>query len=125
MLDWRSLIFHWRTGQIWPTADAASIQLINQKTVDSRYFTPITKTQIEMHMVHRFLALVIVCAVSFAAVVAWKESKTGRIPVLISKLAWFWIGLIGLQGTLGVATVLTNKAADIATSHVLVGALAC
>jgi len=110
-------------GKVWPATDAASLNQINQKTADARDFAPITKAQIEMHMMHRFLAFLIVSAVSVVAMIAFKEARARRIPVLISKLAWFWMGLIFLQATLGVATVLTNKAADIATAHVLVGAL--
>jgi len=36
---------------------------------------------------------------------------------------WGWLGLILVQAVLGAATIWSNKAADIATSHVLVGAL--
>jgi cytochrome c oxidase assembly protein subunit 15 len=36
----------------------------------------------------------------------------------------FWLGLILFQVGLGAATIWTNKAADVATAHVLVGALA-
>jgi cytochrome c oxidase assembly protein subunit 15 len=34
-----------------------------------------------------------------------------------------WLGLVLTQVALGAATILSNKAADIATAHVLVGAL--
>ena len=34
-----------------------------------------------------------------------------------------FFSLISLQATLGIATVLSNKAADLATLHVLIGAL--
>ena len=39
-------------------------------------------------------------------------------------LSLFWLALILLQVGLGAATIWTNKAADVATAHVLVGALA-
>jgi heme A synthase len=42
---------------------------------------------------------------------------------LLTKLAVFWLALIVLQIALGIATIWTNKAADVATTHVLVGAL--
>jgi heme A synthase len=41
----------------------------------------------------------------------------------MTRLAAFWLGLILCQVILGAATVLSDKAADIATAHVLVGAL--
>jgi len=42
---------------------------------------------------------------------------------LLSKLALAWLGMILLQALLGAGTIWSNKAADIATAHVLVGAL--
>ena len=42
----------------------------------------------------------------------------------MSRLALIWLGLILTQVVLGAATIWSNKAADIATAHVLVGALA-
>ena len=41
----------------------------------------------------------------------------------LTKLAWSWLALIVLQAVLGAATIWSNKAADVATAHVLVGAL--
>ncbi len=34
-----------------------------------------------------------------------------------------WLGLILTQAILGAATILTDKAADVATAHVMLGAL--
>jgi heme A synthase len=45
------------------------------------------------------------------------------ISFLSSEIALAWLGLILLQIGLGIATLWTNKAADVATAHVLVGAL--
>jgi len=42
----------------------------------------------------------------------------------LTKFAFFWLILLSLQIVLGAATIWTNKAADIATLHVMVGALA-
>jgi cytochrome c oxidase assembly protein subunit 15 len=110
-------------GQLWPATDPVALQQINKRTADARDFVPITRAQIWMHMLHRIMAVFILIAVSLTAITAQKNAKRGAIPVLISKLAWLWFGLIFTQAALGVATVLTNKAADIATAHVLVGAL--
>jgi cytochrome c oxidase assembly protein subunit 15 len=44
-----------------------------------------------------------------------------RHPLARLSLAWF--SLISLQVVLGALTIWSNKAADIATAHVLVGAL--
>ena len=41
----------------------------------------------------------------------------------LAKLALFWLALILAQIVLGAATIWSNKAADVATAHVLGGAL--
>jgi cytochrome c oxidase assembly protein subunit 15 len=110
-------------GQVWPVTDPVALQQINKKTADARDFAPITRAQIWMHMSHRILAVFILLAVAITAITAQKNVKRGAIPVLISKIGWLWFALILTQASLGAATVLTNKAADIATAHVLVGAL--
>ena len=43
---------------------------------------------------------------------------------IYQRLSLFWLALIVFQVGLGAATIWTNKAADVATAHVLVGALA-
>jgi cytochrome c oxidase assembly protein subunit 15 len=42
----------------------------------------------------------------------------------LTKLAFAWLALLTAQILLGAATIWTNKAADVATLHVMVGALA-
>jgi hypothetical protein len=37
---------------------------------------------------------------------------------LLTKFAFFWLGLILIQVALGIETIWSNKAADIATAHV-------
>ena len=71
-------------------------------------------------MAHRLLALAILGAVAFAA---WSARRTLGGGNLLSRLALGWLGLILTQVLLGAATIWSNKAADIATAHVLVGAL--
>src|SRR5262249_30492845 len=71
-------------------------------------------------MVHRIVAVLIFAAVLLGARFALR--RFGRRSAL-TKLAFLWLGLIVVQICLGAATVLTNKAADVATAHVLLGAL--
>jgi cytochrome c oxidase assembly protein subunit 15 len=47
----------------------------------------------------------------------------GGTPNLLRRLAYAWLALIAAQIILGAATIWTDKAADVATAHVLVGAL--
>jgi cytochrome c oxidase assembly protein subunit 15 len=71
-------------------------------------------------MVHRIVALAIFLCVALCAILAWRN--LGARDAL-AKFASFWLGTIIVQIILGAATILTNKAADVATAHVLVGAL--
>ncbi len=102
-------------GKLWPATDAASVAHYNEQRVEIAAVNPITAFQIELQMVHRLMAVLILLAVAFCARQAW---RTG-----VAKLTTFWLGLILVQAALGAATILSNKAADIATAHVLVGAL--
>jgi cytochrome c oxidase assembly protein subunit 15 len=117
-------------GKLWPATDAASVAQYNQHRVEITNFNPITAFQIELQMVHRIVAVLILGAVAFCA---WKvrspgfsrfgEPPEGGTPNMIRRLSLAWLGLIIVQAGLGAATVLSDKAADIATAHVLVGAL--
>ena len=71
-------------------------------------------------MVHRLLAFSILSAVAFSA---WSARRALGGGGLLSRLALVWLGLILTQVLLGAATIWSNKAADVATAHVLVGAL--
>jgi cytochrome c oxidase assembly protein subunit 15 len=107
-------------GKLWPATDAASVVRYNQQRLEITSFNPITSGQIILQMVHRVMALAILGAV---ALCAWSaRSKLGSIHML-SKGTLAWLGLILMQVLLGAATIWSNKAADIATAHVMVGAL--
>jgi cytochrome c oxidase assembly protein subunit 15 len=105
-------------GQIWPDTDAAAVQHYN---ATSSNVQTITAFQIILQMVHRLVALTISVCVVICAVKAWRQ--LGRRDAL-TKFALFWLALILAQIGLGAWTVLSDKAADIATAHVLGGALA-
>ena len=107
-------------GKLWPPMDEASLAVINQGRVDARDFGPVTPFQIGLHMAHRLGAVLILFAVGFSALNL--ERQAGRTAPL-TKLAWSWLALICLQGILGAATVWSNKAADVATAHVVLGSL--
>lgn len=102
-------------GKLWPATDPASVARYNEHRMEITAVNPITAFQIQLQMVHRIVAMCILCAVAFCA---WRARHTRA-----ARLAWFWLGLILIQATLGAATVLSGKAADVATAHVLVGAL--
>ena len=105
--------------KLWPPMDAASVASYNDARREVSETNPITAFQIALQMAHRLMALLIFCAVAFCAV---RTRRLGsRHP--LARLSWFWLALILCQICLGAATIWTNKAADIATLHVLVGAL--
>lgn len=108
-------------GKIWPSATPEAIAHYNATRPPGTIGNPITAFQVELQMVHRLVAYTIFLGVVAAAFLARK--KLGNADWL-TKLAWFWVGLLTLQILLGAATIWSNKAADIATGHVMVGALA-
>jgi cytochrome c oxidase assembly protein subunit 15 len=106
-------------GEFWPETDEASIQSYNRQRIEVVWANPITAGQVRLHMVHRLVAFGILAAVVVVAARSWRYGRghpARRWGVL-------WLGLILGQGVLGAATVWSNKAADVATGHVVVGAL--
>jgi len=107
-------------GKLWPDASAAAVAGYNAHRMEINGENPITASQIVLQMIHRLAAFLILAGVAAAAWLA-KRRLGGNDP--LTKLAMFWLALIFLQVALGAATIWTNKAADVATAHVMVGAL--
>lgn len=108
-------------GKVWPDTNPEAIVDYNAHRPPGLVGRPITAFQVELQMVHRLVAYTIflgVLAVPFMA-----RKRLGGADGL-TKFAWFWLLLLCGQIGLGAATVLSNKAADITTLHVMVGALA-
>ena len=111
-------------GKLWPAMDSQAVAHYNQQRLEVTESNPITAVQIALQMGHRLVALLILGAVVFCA---WISRRSFGPRAASSRLALAWVGLVLVQALLGAATILTNKAADVATAHVLVGAacLAC
>jgi heme a synthase len=107
-------------GKIWPDTSPDAIARYNAQRMEIIHANDITAFQVILQMVHRIFALAILICVIACAVQVWR--LLGARDAL-AKHAFFWLGLIIVQIGLGVATILTNKAADVATAHLLVGAL--
>jgi cytochrome c oxidase assembly protein subunit 15 len=107
-------------GKLWPDTSADAVARYNANRVEVISTNPITPFQIILQMAHRIVALAVFILVAVAAWLSWKRLG-GKSP--LAKLAAFWLGLIVCQIALGAWTVWSNKAADVATLHVLVGAL--
>jgi heme a synthase len=106
--------------KLWPATDAASVASYNEHRLDVDESNPITAFQIVLQMVHRLVAALILCAVTFCA---WSTRRRLGSPHPLARLSLAWLGLILTQVVLGAATIWSGKAADVATLHVVVGAL--
>jgi len=108
-------------GKLWPAMDAESVAAYNARRLEVTTANPITAAQIVLQMAHRLMAVVIlVCA----GALAWRASRSWRSTAFpLRQFSLFWLGLILLQAGLGAWTIWSQKAADVATAHVLVGAL--
>ena len=107
-------------GSVWPQTDPSSIERYNQQRLEVMDAKPITAFQVQLQMAHRLTALLILVAVMASTSravrkLAWSDLRT--------RLSLAWMGLIVAQVTLGAWTIWSNKAADIATAHVILGTL--
>lgn len=123
-------------GKLWPVMDADSIQNYNARRVETTAVNPITAAQIGLQMAHRVMALgILVCVTAvawraqrgstdlqFGPSVAKRNEPIRSSACLLSRLAFVWLALVLIQAGLGAWTIWSNKAADVATTHVLVGA---
>jgi cytochrome c oxidase assembly protein subunit 15 len=106
-------------GKILPPVDPESIARINDER-EAQAAPPINAGLILLQYVHRIWAVFIVVGIASVG------TAILRIRTLAGQLhfaAGFWIFLILIQFGLGAWTIWSNKAADIATAHVFVGAL--
>jgi cytochrome c oxidase assembly protein subunit 15 len=107
-------------GSIWPATDPDSVARYNQARGEVNALNSITAAQIHLQMVHRIMAaLIVVSVVALLGAVRRRFHSASR-PI---RLTFILIALIAVQALLGAATIWSNKAADIATAHVAIGAL--
>lgn len=105
--------------RLWPDTSAEAIARYNQQRLEVDAVKPITRFQIELQMAHRILAGGILILV---ATCAWKSRRSLGAKHAISKLTAAWLAMILGQAGLGAWTIWSNKAADVATAHVVLGA---
>jgi cytochrome c oxidase assembly protein subunit 15 len=103
-------------GQWIPDTSAAAIAKINAAR-DTIAMSDVSATQIWLQMAHRFGAVLVAIGVIWLFVSAHRENIS---PLRGLSTAWL-IGVL-VQVTLGAWTIWSNKAADVATAHVAVGA---
>ncbi|MEY2542655.1 MAG: heme a synthase, partial [Verrucomicrobiota bacterium] len=86
---------------------------------DARALSDMDAFQIWLQMSHRFLAVLIgVAVITFFVRVARNAPEISPLR----KVSILWVVFFFIQFTLGAWTIWSNKAADIATTHVAVGA---
>src|SRR5208282_399196 len=92
----------------------------NARRIEVVSANPITAGQIYLQLAHRALAMVILGAVGACA---WRARRQAGSRHWSSRFTLVWLILILGQALLGAATIWSDKAADIATAHVMAGAL--
>ncbi|PYK01590.1 MAG: cytochrome oxidase biogenesis protein CtaA [Verrucomicrobia bacterium] len=117
--DLAILDFPTANGAWIPDTSATALAKINAWR-DARALSDVGAFQIWLQMAHRFLAALIGIAVIAFCVRVWKDAHA---IAALRRLSILWVLLFLLQFTLGAWTIWSDKAADVATSHVAVGAI--
>ncbi len=105
-------------GSWLPDTSPGRISEINARR-EKLALSDVTAFQVWLQMTHRFGAVLITIGVVAWAVRVWRDASD---IVVLRRLAFLWPALLAGQLLLGAWTIWSNKAADIATTHVAVGA---
>ena len=105
-------------GSIIPDTSPAKLVEINAWR-EARALSDVTAFHIWLQMTHRFVALIIATGVIASLLIS---RRTGPDAGMLSRFADVWFLLLCCQITLGAWVIWSNKAADVATAHVAVGA---
>src|SRR6266568_3501397 len=117
--DLAILDFPTANGAWIPNTTTAALAKVNAWR-DAQGLSDVDAFQIWLQMAHRFLALLIGIAVLAFCVRVWKDAYA---IAALRRLSVLWGVLFLLQFTLGAWTIWSNKAADVATSNVALGAI--
>ncbi len=102
-------------GRVLPPLDPASLEEINNARI-ARNIPETSATLIALQFIHRLIAYFL------AVAVLWFSFSLFRAGGVLKKWVLLLPFLITIQITLGAWTIWSNKAADIATAHVAMGA---
>ena len=105
-------------GTLLPATDVASLQKINAERARDR-IAPVSAGQIHLQLTHRAGAVALLIVVLIFAVKAVSITPLGH---WLRAWSLLWVGAILLQILLGGMTIWFNKAADVATAHMALGA---
>ena len=115
ILDFPTAYGHW-----WPHVHKDNLPALNLHRTEDLHLPPTSLGQIHLQMTHRMLAGLILLGVLSVAWMAWK--RRSFLPAGLRALGLGWPLALVVQITLGIYTIWTQKAADVATAHVAVGA---
>jgi len=116
--DLSILDFPFAYGKIIPDTSPPKLAQINDWR-DARALSDVTPFHIWLQLIHRFVAAFIAAGVIASLFLA---RRTGPDAGMLSRFTDLWFLLLASQITLGAWVIWSNKAADIATAHVAVGA---
>ena len=106
-------------GTLIPDTSDASLARMNEvRSKDA--IAPVSATQIYLQLIHRAGAVVLLLIVIATAMMTMARTHLGH---WMRSWSLLWVGAILLQILLGAITIWSNKAADVATSHMALGAL--
>ncbi len=117
--DLAILDFPTANGAWIPNTTTAALAKVNAWR-DAQGLSDVTAFQIWLQMAHRFLAFIIAIAVIAFALRVWRDATHFAA---LKKLSILWVVLVICQIALGAWTIWSNKAADVATAHVALGAV--
>ena len=105
-------------GQVIPDTGAERLAAIN-KWRDAQALSNLDASHIWLQMAHRFGAVLVLAGVVWYALALRRTAAPARALLTLSS---FWVFFLAIQVTLGAWTIWSNKAADVVTAHVAVGA---
>jgi cytochrome c oxidase assembly protein subunit 15 len=117
--DLAILDFPTANGAWIPDTSTAALAKINAWR-DARALSDVSAFQIWLQMAHRFLALIIAIAIIAFCARVWSETRGFGA---LKRLSFLWVALGFGQIALGGWVIWSNKAADVATAHVALGAV--
>src|SRR5213592_1277267 len=117
--DLAILDFPTANGAWFPDTSPTALAKINAWR-DAHAFSDVTAFQIWLQMAHRFLAFIIAIAIITFCVRVWREPRSFAA---LERLSVLWLALVLCQIALGAWVIWSNKAADVATAHVALGAV--
>lgn len=107
-------------GHWWPQVTRATLPQINRERTEVLHEPPTSLAQIHLQMTHRLNAILVLSGV---IAVAWDaRRRRANLPRALRLMANAGVVIVAVQITLGMYTIWTNKAADVATAHVATGA---